>query len=47
MKKFICKECGYKFENENKKNCPYCGKKETEEEKNAEELIEEVKNILE
>ncbi len=47
MTKFVCKECGYKIETESRpRKCPYCSKESIEEEKNAEELIEEVKKIL-
>ncbi len=47
MMKFICKGCGYRFESEKENTkCPYCGKKEIEGEKNAEELIKDVEKIL-
>ncbi len=42
MVKFICKNCNYNFDSnslEEKKICPYCGKRESEKEKSAEELI--------
>jgi len=49
MAKLICKNCGYRFEGEEevKIKCPYCDKKEIEEEKDAEELIKDVEKILE
>jgi len=46
MTRFICKDCGYKFESAEKK-CPYCSKDNVEEEKNAEELIKDIEKILE
>ena len=47
MTKFICKECGYRFDSEMGKKCPYCSKESTEKEQNAEELIKDVEEILE
>lgn len=47
MKKFICKGCGYRFESDVGKKCPYCGKEEVEGEQDAAHLVEEVENILE
>ena len=44
MAKFICKNCGYKFNSEleqNKKKCPYCGKIGIIKEPSAEELLKE------
>ena len=47
MAKFICKKCGYNTFVENKSLiCPCCGKEGIEKEQDAEELIEEVKDIL-
>jgi len=47
MKRFICKDCGYRMKSESKpKKCSYCGKENTKEEQGAEELIEEVEEIL-
>ena len=45
--RYICKSCGYQFESKVlPKTCPYCNKGRVEEEKDAEELIEEVENLL-
>ena len=49
MAKFVCKNCKYRFEGDGEsknKICPYCGKKDIKEEQDAEELIEEVGEIL-
>lgn len=48
MTKLVCKDCGYVFEGkkDDRAHCPYCGKKNIEDEQNAEELIEDVKKIL-
>ncbi len=43
MPNFICKDCGYQFEAENKKECPYCGKNRIEEEKSAKDLVKDIK----
>jgi len=42
MVKFVCINCGYRFESEKGKRCPYCGGEDVEEEKSAEELVEKV-----
>ena len=48
MAKLICKACRYKLDKmPDSELCPYCGKKELEEEQNADELIHEVEKILE
>lgn len=46
MAKFVCKECGFKFQGV-KKRCPYCSKDAVIEEQDAEQLIKEVGDILE
>jgi len=38
--KIVCKNCGYRFEAEKMKKCPYCNKEDLEEEQSAEELVE-------
>ena len=48
MVSYFCKECGYRFENEKKKEmCPYCGKKSVAVEQTAEEIVEDIEKILE
>jgi len=45
MVKFVCKECGYRYnENTNQKGkkCPYCNKDTIIKEPTAEELVDEV-----
>lgn len=45
MTKYVCKECGYRYDSNLKgvgKKCPYCGKEKVAKEPAAEELIEEV-----
>ena len=47
MAKLICKACGYRIDSSKaNKKCPYCSKENLEEEKGAEELLEEVGNII-
>ncbi len=44
MKKFVCKNCNYRFESKVEKSikmCPYCGKERAMEELNAEQLLED------
>lgn len=45
MVKFVCAECGYRFESEEKKlmRCPYCSGERVENEKSAEELVDNIK----
>jgi len=43
----ICNNCNYRFEGENPIECPNCRKKDIEKEMSAEELLEDVKKILE
>jgi len=47
MAKLVCKKCGYKSEGEDTKKCSYCGEMSLEEEKSAEELIEDVEKLIE
>ena len=41
MAKFVCKNCGFRTENEKAGKCPYCDGKSLEKEPSAEELLEE------
>jgi DNA-directed RNA polymerase subunit RPC12/RpoP len=43
MTNFVCKNCGYQFEAEEGKKCPYCGKKRIEKEKSAKDLVKDIK----
>ena len=44
MTNFVCINCGYRFETEEKpKMCPYCAETGLEEEKSAEDLVSDVK----
>ncbi len=43
MASFVCMDCGYRFESEEGKRCPYCASESVEKEKPAEELVEDVK----
>ena len=43
--KFVCKDCNYRFESEFDKTqdvCPYCGKKEVEKQKSADEILNDI-----
>jgi DNA-directed RNA polymerase subunit RPC12/RpoP len=43
--KFVCKDCNYRFESkteQDKRNCPYCGKKAVISEPSADELLGEI-----
>jgi len=42
--KFVCK-CGYRFEADKARVCPYCGEKEISLEKDADELVNENSNL--
>ena len=39
---YTCKNCGYRIEISKTNNCPYCDNNSLEEEKSAEELIDEI-----
>ena len=43
MTAFICINCGYKFESEEGKKCPYCASENIEKEKTANELVDNVR----
>jgi len=43
MTNYICSNCGFRFETEKVKKCPYCSGSRIEKEKSAEELVEEIK----
>jgi len=45
--RFVCKECNNGFESSSPFDCPYCGRENFEKEKDASELLEEVKGLLE
>ena len=40
MTAFVCKSCGYRFESEKARKCPYCRDGKIEKEKTAEELVD-------
>lgn len=40
MSEFVCLECGYNFEAETEKSCPYCAGQRVEKKSSAEELVE-------
>ncbi len=42
MAKFFCKNCGYKFEADTPKKCPYCNEEALKRERSAEEMINEM-----
>jgi len=43
---FICTNCKYRFKARFQDKCPYCGDKMVEKEKSADELVQEVENLL-
>jgi len=43
MVNFNCIDCGYRFDSEFGKKCPYCASENIEKEKSAEELVDNVK----
>jgi len=47
MVKWVCNGCNFRFDSENPKDCPYCGRDELEKEPDAEDLLNEVEEILE
>jgi len=40
---FVCVDCGYRFDAEEGKSCPYCGSNSIEKEKSAAELVDNIK----
>jgi len=47
MVMWICTHCKFRFNSDNPKECPYCGKERTlEKEKSAGELLDEVDDML-
>ena len=47
MAKWACLSCNYRFDSEKvPKDCPYCGRDKIEKEKNAEELLGEIQDLL-
>jgi len=46
MVKWVCINCNYRFNAENPRDCPYCGRDSIEKEKGAAEILKEVERIL-
>lgn len=46
MVRYFCKNCNYRCDLKKFQECPYCGKETLEKEKNASELLEEIKFLL-
>ena len=46
MPRYVCKNCNYRFNSENANECGFCGMKDIEIEKNANELLDEVNRLL-
>ncbi len=40
---FVCAECGYRFESERGRKCPYCAGERIEKDKLAKELVDDVR----
>ena len=47
MTKWVCTGCNFRFNSENAKECPYCGRNNIEKEPSAEDLLNEVGRLLE
>ena len=47
MVKLVCNGCNLKFEGKNLNECPHCGRDILEREHGAEDLLNEVEEILE
>ena len=47
MVKWVCSGCNFRLESENPRECPYCGRDSLKKEPSAEELLDEVKGLLE
>jgi rubrerythrin len=43
---FICRHCRFRFNAEKPRDCPYCGRDTLEREKSAEELLDDVNDLL-
>lgn len=46
MAGYICKNCKFRTNKETLKECPWCGKNSLEKEGSAEELLDEVDDII-
>jgi DNA-directed RNA polymerase subunit RPC12/RpoP len=46
MVRYICPNCRFYLEAEKAVECPYCGKRTLEKERDAEELLDEIDKIL-
>ncbi len=46
MVKFVCVSCNYRFESDKTEACPYCNSKSVEKEQSAEEILEEVGDLI-
>jgi rubrerythrin len=46
MAKYICSHCGFRCNQQNPSDCPYCGKDTLEPEKSASELLDDIGKIL-
>jgi rRNA maturation endonuclease Nob1 len=47
MAKYVCKNCNYQFELEDKSECKFCGMEHLELEKSAGELLKEIGSLFE
>ena len=48
MEKYICANCKFKFKaSKMPPTCPYCNKRTVEQEKMADELVNEIEGLLE
>ncbi|MDD5193313.1 MAG: DNA-directed RNA polymerase subunit P [Candidatus Nanoarchaeia archaeon] len=46
MVKYVCKHCKFRCESKILIECPYCGRDSLEKEKSAEELLNDINDIL-
>jgi hypothetical protein len=44
---YICKHCKFRTDKDSIRECPWCGRNSLEKEKSANELLDDINNILE
>jgi len=46
MKKYLCKNCNYRFESDDASECKFCGMSDINVEKTAGDLLDDVDRLL-